>query len=171
MKRTLSAALAAQTVLLALLAASCSDAGTSATTEAPQDDPDDTIVTEAVTEDILAYLPETDMGGWQFDILGHEDHLSGNYTFHATEQNGEIINDEIFERTRRIEERYNMVYNVYAAGDQWNTVNDTLRNTIAAGEDAFDMVIFYTYALQSAIVTGGYFYNMLEVPHLNFENP
>ena len=33
------------------------------------------------------------------------------------------------------------------------------------------MVIFYTYALQSAIVTGGYFYNMLEVPHLNFENP
>ena len=171
MKRTLSAALAAQTVLLALLAASCSDAGTSATTEAPQDDPDDTIVTEAVTEDILAYLPETDMGGWQFDILGHEDHLSGNYTFHATEQNGEIINDEIFERTHRIEERYNMVYNVYAAGDQWNTVNDTLRNTIAAGEDAFDMVIFYTYALQSAIVTGGYFYNMLEVPHLNFENP
>ena len=170
MKRTLSAALAAQTVLLALLAASCGDADT-AQTDTPATDPVDTVVTEAVTEDILAYLPETDMGGWQFDILGHEDHLSGNYTFHATEQNGEIINDEIFERTRRIEERYNMVYNVYAAGDQWNTVNDTLRNTIAAGEDAFDMVIFYTYALQSAIVTGGYFYNMLEVPHLNFENP
>ncbi len=170
MKRTLSAALAAQTVLLALLAASCGDADT-AQTDTPATDPVDTVVTEAVTEDILAYLPETDMGGWQFDILGHEDHLSGNHTFHATEQTGEIINDEIFERTRRIEERYNMVYNVYAAGDQWNTVNDTLRNTVAAGEDAFDMVIFYTYALQSAIVTGGYFYNMLEVPHINFENP
>ena len=134
MKRTISAALAAQTILLALLAASCGDADT-AQTENPTTEPVDTVVTEAVTEDILAYLPETDKGGWQFDVLGHEDHLSGNYTFHATEQTGEIINDEIFERTRRIEERYNMVYNVYAAGDQWNTVNDTLRNTIAAGED------------------------------------
>ena len=170
MKRTISAALATQTILLALLAASCGDADT-AQTENPATEPVDTVVTEAVTEDILAYLPETDMGGWQFDVLGHEDHLSGNYPFHATEQTGEIINDEIFERTRRIEERYNMVYNVYAAGDQWNTVNDTLRNTVAAGEDAFDMAIFYTYALQSAIVSGGYFYNMLEVPHINFENP
>ena len=170
MKRTLSAALAVQTVLLALLAASCGDSADTQTA-APETDGATAAVTEAVTEDILAYLPETDMGGWQFDILGHEDHLSGNHTFHATEQIGEVINDEIFERTRRIEERYNMVYNVYAAGDQWNTVSDTLRNTVASGEDAFDMVIFYTYALQSSIVTGGYFYNMLEVPYLNFDNP
>ena len=168
MKRIVSASLAVQALLLALLS-SCG--GDSTQTPAETTGSADTAVTEAVTEDILAYLPETDMNGWQFDILGHEDHLSGNHTYHSTEQNGEIINDEIFERTRRIEERYNMVYNVYAAGDQWNTVNDTLRNTIAAGEDAFDMTIFYTYALQSAIVTGGYFYNMLEVPHLNFENP
>ena len=62
MKRTLSAALAAQTVLLALLAASCGDADT-AQTDTPATDPVDTVVTEAVTEDILAYLPETDMGG------------------------------------------------------------------------------------------------------------
>lgn len=169
MKRILSASLAVQTLLLALLS-SCG--GNPAQTSTETDGSTDTAaVTEAVTEDIFAYLPETDMGGWQFDILGHEDQLSGNHTFHATEQNGEIINDEIFDRTRRIEERFNMVYNVYAAGNQWNTVNDTLRNTIAAGEDAFDMTIFYTYALQSAIITGGYFYNMLEVPHINFENP
>ena len=83
MKRTLSAALAVQTVLLALLAASCGDSADTQTA-APETDGATAAVTEAVTEDILAYLPETDMGGWQFDILGHEDHLSGNHTFHAT---------------------------------------------------------------------------------------
>jgi len=170
MKRTLSAALAAQTLLLALLAASCGDTNTTQS-DLLLTEPVDTVVTEAVTEDILAYLPDTDLGGWQMDILCHEDELSGCYTFTTDEQNGEIINDEIFARTQRIEERYNMIYNVYAAGNQWETVNNTLRNTINAGEDAFDMVIFYTYALQSAIITGGYFYNMLEVPHLDFENP
>lgn len=171
MKRTLSAALAAQTLLLSLLAVSCGDTDTAKTPVTDNSPADTEAVTEAVTEDILSYLPETDLGGWQMDILCHEDELSGTHTFTAEEQNGEIINDEIFERTRRIEERFNMIYNVYAAGNQWETVNNTLKTTIAAGEDAFDMVIFYTYALQSAIITGGYFYNMLEVPHLDFDNP
>ena len=159
-------------LLLAVTAASCGDQTQTPTesdsTAAPI--PDET--TAAVTEeDILAYLPETDLGGWQMDILCHEDAYSGTWTFTADALNGEVINDEIFERTRRIEERYNMVYNVIAEGDQWNTVGEVLRTGVAAGDDIYDMVIFYNYALQSSMITGHYFYNMLEVPYLDFENP
>ncbi|MBQ7983460.1 MAG: hypothetical protein IJ302_07815, partial [Clostridia bacterium] len=166
------AALAAQMLLLALLTASCGGDSTAAQTGAADDT---AAATEAVTEetDILAYLPETDLGGWQMDILCHEDHLSGTATFTASEQNGEIINDEIFYRTQRIEDRYNMVYNVIAenAANNWYAVRDRLDTTVAAGEDIYDLVVFYTYAMQAAIITGGYFYNMNEVPYLDFENP
>lgn len=168
MKHTLSFALAAQSVLLVLLAASCSDGSQ------PSQDTENTStasVTEAVTDaDILAYLPDTDLNGWQMDILCHEDSLSGTKTFTASEINGEIINDEIYNRTKRIEERYNMVYNVIP-GDGWSAVKDILISTVAAGEDAYDMAIFYTYSMQASIVTGGLLYNMNEVPYLDFGNP
>ncbi len=172
MKRTLTALLALCSVACAAI--SCGDSNntpttpttTSAVTGAAQQ-------TEAITEetDILAYLPKTDLNGWQMDILCHEDALSGTWTFTADALTGEIINDEIYNRNKRIEQRYNMVYNVYAAGNDWNTVGDKLRTSVAAGEDFCDMVIFYDYALQAAMITGQYFHNMLNVPHLDFSNP
>ena len=166
------ASVSAALLLIAAAAVSCGE-----TTAAPAET-DNTITgntaesTAAETEaDILAYLPDTDLGGWQMDILCHEDAYSGTWTFTADALNGEVINDEIFERTRRIEERYNMVYNVIAEGNQWNTVGNVLRTSTAAGDDLYDMVIYYNYALQASMITGHYFYNMLEVPYLNFEKP
>ena len=174
MKRTLSSVLAAQSLLLVLLTASCSDS-TQTTGGSTPVDSDHTVTTEAETEaDILAYLPDTDLGGWQMDILCHDDHLSGIDTFTAESENGDVINDEIFNRTKRIEERYNMVYNVIAAenaSDPWGAVGKILSTTIPAGDDIYDLVIFYNYALQGSIITGSYFYNMNAVPYIDFDNP
>ncbi len=171
MKRLNAHALAAPLLLCALIAASCGD-GSSDPSKTTDTSPTTPAVTEAETEeDILAYLPERDMDGWQMNILCHEDHLSGTQTFTAKETNGEVINDAIFDRTRRIEDRYNMIYNVFAEGNQWETVGQKLDIAVKSGEDLYDLVIFYTYALQSSIITGSYFYNMNEVPHLDFEKP
>lgn len=170
MKRTTPVFLTASALLAVLLAASCSDGTQTADSTPVSTEP----VTEAVTEaDILAYLPTEDLGGWQMDILCHEDHLSGTDTFTAAESNGEVINDAIFDRTKRIEDRYNMVYNVIPedADSSWMAVRDRLNTSVAAGEDLYDLVIFYTYAMQSSIVADGLFYNMNEVPYLDFENP
>ncbi|MCQ2431860.1 MAG: hypothetical protein MJ175_04565 [Clostridia bacterium] len=171
MKRTISALLALMTV--ALCAASCGETAETPTAGGDVTKEENPTVTEAVTEafDPLAYLPETDMGGWQMDILCHEDALSGTWTFKADAMNGEIINDAIYNRTKRIEERFNIKYNVFAVGDQWSTVGDKLRTSVAAGDDLCDMVIYYTYALQAAMVTGHLFHNMLEIPHIDFSNP
>ena len=170
MKKQVSLMLAAAALLLT--AASCG--GEASAPKTDETSPiEKTAETEAATEefDPLAYLPETDLGGWQMDILCHEDHLSGTWTFKADEMNGEVINDAIYMRTRRIEERYNMKYNVFAVGDQWNSLHDKLRASIAAGDDLCDLVIYYTYNLQAAMVTGQYFRNMLEIPHIDFSNP
>ncbi len=170
-RKTLFSALAGS-LLLSILIASCGDGGSESKTTEKVDAQGSAAVTEAETEeDILAYLPETDMNGWQMDILCHEDAHSGTWTFTASEMNGEVINDEIFQRTQRIQERYNMVYNCFAEGDQWNTLQQKLDVAVKAGDDAYDMVIYYNYALQASMVTGSYFYNMLEVPHLDFEKP
>lgn len=172
MKRKILCSALTSTLLLCALIASCGDASSAQTETTALTDAQETPVTEAETEeDILAYLPETDMGGWQMDILCHEDALSGTWTFKADDMNGEVINDEIYNRTQRIQERYNMIYNVFAEGDQWNTVQQKLDAAVKAGDDVYDMVIYYTYALTASMVTGGYFYNMLEVPHLDFGNP
>ena len=67
--------------------------------------------TEPVETRLYADVPDNDFGGKTFDIL-----TAGNwnnewteiYDFQAEEENGEPINDAVFQRNLAIEERYNV---------------------------------------------------------------
>lgn len=118
-------------------------------------------------------LPEKDLGGWDMDIVCHEDALSGTWTFTAEELNGELINDEIYNRTVRLEDRFNFNYNVVPpeGSDVWGRMGTVLKNLVAAGDDVYDLAIYYTYQLQAQMVQGKLFYNMLKIPYIDFDKP
>ena len=98
-----------------LLMASCGKAETqNPETDAVAGESDTTAEseTEPAETEISDDLPDKDLGGWDMDIVCHEDALSGTWTFTAEELNGELINDEIYNRTARLEDRFNFNYNV-----------------------------------------------------------
>ena len=101
MKTRLSAALAA-TLLLAASLLSCAEPAdvSDIQTNAPDNTPDTVAETEAVSKRPACNLPENlDFGGAAFHTIAFswQGYL---YYFFADEENGDIMNDAIYARTR-----------------------------------------------------------------------
>ena len=159
-----------------LLMASCGTADTknpAADTIGGENDATAESETAPAETELSDDLPEKDLGGWDMDIVCHEDALSGTWTFTAEELNGELINDEIYNRTARLEDRFNFNYNVVPpeGSDVWGRMGTVLTNLVAAGDDVYDLAIYYTYQLQAQMVQGKLFYNMLKSPYIDFDKP
>jgi len=99
-------------------------------------------VTEAETSEIDARkaisddLPAKDFDGKQFRIYSSPGRET---TFYAEDQNGEVINDAIYNAIVTTEERFNVdVVNVPSGGDDVGH-NDKIRTAITAGDDAFEI--------------------------------
>ena len=118
-----------------------------------------------------------------YDDLGERDFEGGKFTILDANYNpdiwantpegiiGEPVNDALIARNSFIEEKYNVnIEYVQIAG--YNTGTQSLKNSVAAGENLYDMVI--------STVLGGNFdtlsqnnvlYNLAEVPHLSLTSP
>ena len=100
----------ALTVLLAMLiTASCG--GGETTAEAPETTgtPAAPDVTEAVTVGLSDDLGAWDFGGDTFDMLTRE-YVLIHANLNATETDGDVLNDTIYERNRRLEQRFNFTF-------------------------------------------------------------
>lgn len=130
-KRTLSLLL-----LLAMLAAvGCGDAKPSGDTTTV---PDDTTaepepVETKVTDDLPADL---DFTGRELRVLTTE-----NTTYAplcVEEENGDILNDAIYNRNEKIKERFGIT--ISEDLKMWSDARDSARKVITAGEDAYDLI-------------------------------
>ena len=66
--------------------------------------------TTAVTEPALSDdLPEMDFGGYEFQILSSQT-TSQHAITAINEQTGDVLNDAMYNRTRAVEEKYNIVF-------------------------------------------------------------
>ena len=133
-------------LLTALLAAgllSCGGASEPVSEKAPdaENEGASPAETEAVTEVDHTYddaLPELDFGGAAFIINSKsQDEASWVNTVMDTKtMNGDLINDAIFNRNRKLEERFNFVFdNPACEGDRTTYA----RKAIMAGSDEFDV--------------------------------
>lgn len=104
MKRIITALLF--TALLVSSISCASEQTTAETTVAAR-----SVETTAPEEDDYGYvdpeLPEKDYDGRAFNILYPEWSLYNNYYF-AEEDNGEVVNDALYDRARRVEEYFNI---------------------------------------------------------------
>lgn len=132
--------------------------GTSAGTDTQTAEPAETTLTDAV--------PELDFGGTSLRTIQQE---QATYYFYTDTENGEPVNDVIFQRNRHTEERFNVVIEESTV-DVYSTVSSLVRNAVTAGEDAYDLVLSQIFKSGSD-AAAGYFYDWYELPYIDLSMP
>ncbi|MBQ3176355.1 MAG: hypothetical protein IJB52_00900 [Clostridia bacterium] len=112
-------------------------------------------------------VPELDFGGTDFRSMSQDGACVQD--IYVEDMTGEALNDVIYNRNISISERFNV--NITAPDDlAWDALGRKVKATVAAGDDAYDLVLGQMAESSSAALSG-YFRNLLELPHFNFENP
>lgn len=137
-------------------------ADTAVQTEA-ETEPDPAAARKAISDD----LPDTDMDGYTYRVLGRtRDDFVEDIGFDL-EQNGDIINDAIYYRNLSVSERFNCKYDATYT----DNIDTTGINTINAGDDAFDIMIWQIVQIPK-YATNGYFRDWYDdMPYVNLEKP
>ncbi len=125
--------------------------------------------TETTRENYPDTLPALDFGGETVVIHARGDSLGEVF---SEEMTGEVVNDAVFNRNQKVEERLNVKIDVYAA-DGWQKYNDTvaaLRGSISAGDGAFDIISGWSARIP-ALSLEGLFLNLNDIQYLDFDMP
>ena len=151
--------------------ASCGGSGAgSDTTAAGGNDPAaDTTVGETDRSQIKDNLPEKNYNGADFTILYRNEWA---YEVLAEEQNGEVINDAIFERNSKVSDRFNINFNLIGLPGNYDSKDfmGAVSNSVLAGDSEYDMIMGY----QANMITPameGYFLNVYEIPYIEESSP
>lgn len=151
-------------LLAALTAVSCGSAGRaqvtddSVTTNEETTAPEDT----ALTDDV----PPLDFEGREFRTL---EQTSVMYGFAPEEQNGDIINDAVYERARKAEERFNITITPTDYEDN-TVITSIVKKTVMSGDQNYDLVFGQMYQ-SGAAAQSGIFADWQDVPYVDFSKP
>ena len=143
-------------LLASLILASCGEAAAgSADTTATAGDTT-TAAPETEAEIISNDLPDKDYGGFEFRILTTDEMNSVRWSFEidAEAQNGEVLNDAVFNRNQAVEEAYNVkITQMPTAKSSFLT---TFTASVMAGDDAYDVLVHTA----QEVMKNGYLYGL-----------
>ncbi|MCL1793766.1 MAG: ABC transporter substrate-binding protein [Oscillospiraceae bacterium] len=129
--------------------------------------------TEPERENILDGVPlDLKFAGNTFTILSRSELMFGT-EMGVEEENGDIVNDAIYQRTIAIEDRFGITIDVVKILGIWGneaSFNNTIRNSVNAGDNAYDLVAGYSVAV-APLAADGIFTNWKKVPHINGNAP
>lgn len=157
-------------ILSTLVISSCSD-------ESTNDNTNNTVTTttETEAEETTVLYPEldaVDYGGIDFNILtqprekwadwedwGHRD-------ISAEEPNGDIINDAVYNRNLKVEEKYNVKI-VEIKNENFDTA---VKNSVMSGDYMYDIVCPPSMTLPT-FAQNGYLYDLNTIPYIDLSMP
>lgn len=127
-------------LLMGLILTSCGEAEPAETDAAvSQDD----ATTEPTVEDMLASLPDKDFDGYEFTFLTISSGINSTTRFtdeiYVEEEDGDIINDSVWQRNQLVNEKYNVT--ITAMPEE--LPSDVARAAILAGDNIFDVMNLY----------------------------
>lgn len=127
--------------------------------------------TESETEpELTDGLEDKNFNGYDFRILSVYWKNDDSAHFMMYEDiTGNPVNDALNASMNYIENRFNIKYDVISGGDEFNT-QTTVRSTINAGDDIFDITIGHD-GLTFTLAKEGLFYNMMDVEQFDFTKP
>jgi len=132
------------------------------------------IAEDAAAEKILPELPDRDFGGYGFEyFIWDVSEWGGNEAqyhrdVYSEGETGEIINDEVFRRNVKIEERYNITFSQsFAVVSQYES---QVRRAVGAGAADFD-VLLYQMASMGNLAGNGYLRNVYDLQYTDFTKP
>ena len=173
-KRILSLVLAAL-LCTAALSACASDTGKTnpdVTTAAPiagENNPTDT--TAPATEDtrITPNLPAANFGGHKFTVLTRGQSSAAWYSreIYAEGITGEVINDAVYQRNKKIEEIYN--FEVVEVGSTDPATQ--AKNSIMAQNDEFDMICIRIKDHTTSLVSSGFLIDLKTIELMDLSQP
>ena len=162
-------------ILCALLLVLTACGSGSTTDKTPETTADTTTETEGETEPdpnaarraISDDLPDTDMDGYTYRVLSRQRDDFINDIGLDLEQNGDVVNDAIYNRNLTVSERFNCKYEATFT----DNIDSTGINTITAGDDAFD-IMFCQIVQIPKYATTGYFRDWYDdMPYVNLDKP
>ena len=118
-------------------------------------------------------LPKLDFGNEKVTILV-EDY--GGYVgteFYVDEANGDIVNDAVYDRNRKVEDLLNVKLDWFAITHTWDTRDEfqnKFRSSVLAADGAYDIAAGIGYFMPS-FVSEGTLADMSSLPYLNIEQP
>ncbi|MBQ8578672.1 MAG: extracellular solute-binding protein [Clostridia bacterium] len=156
-------------LLITAAAVSCGDGDAAQTTDTTgAETGTGTAVETEKAFDPFAELPEKDYEGYEFNMLIRPLERWTN-DMYVEEANGDPVDDAVFERNSRIEEKYNIDI-VCTPSSNSNHETDGV-TAILAGDDAYDLIVAhgraaFNYANQSLLLDWN-----TELPYVNLDNP
>jgi hypothetical protein len=168
MKRILAILLV---LLLMIPAAACANngSGTPADTSSadsvtvPAEDTSDSL---DARKNVSDNLPESDFGGADFLILFQDTY---EYDAGIEELTGEVLDDAVYNRNARIDERFNINIKVENGGNS-SAMSAKINKTVKAGDDAYDLCM--AHIIQTGTdITNGLFYNWMDIGDVDTAKP
>jgi hypothetical protein len=157
-------------LLLTFSAISC---GNSADTPAGNESDTQDIITtaeETTQPELTDGLPNTDFGGYEFRIASCNFYNKELATYLAYDElTGNPVNDELYNSKLYIENRFNVEISWIACGDTTAVMN-AVKNSVTAGDDAFDITIGHD-TNTGTLAQNGFLYDMRKVEQFDFEQP
>ena len=151
----------------ALLGTSCGG-GTTTTAETTGGETDAQTAAETLSplDQTVAALPEKDYGGYEFTIMDRStDHIPWEtYDVYAESENGDAINDAVYQRNRVLEE----LYNIKIVESPIQNPADNMQKLIIAGDDSIDVFMDGLNAL-TKLTTGNMLYDYNEIPEIQLD--
>ncbi len=165
MKRIVSVLLAAL-----ILLCSCSQAGTGGETDrtdAGTQTPDTPVPEEEASPEteLAANLPEADYEGYVFTFLTQTNY-NDNFRLNM-ELNGEALNDAACQRNDAVADAFNVDFDVRETDD----VASTLKNAVAAGDNAYGMVLPHATSGVAVMAAQGSLSNINDLPYTDYSMP
>ena len=132
------------------------------------DKTDDGLSAQETTNNLDIYndnLQEQDFGGAQFRIAARDEPWL-YVIYDSQEENGDLINDAVYKRNRKIEERFNIVI----TQDTLEDVSGPLKKNVKSGVDAYEL---YLPVDREALNFGadGTVYKISDLPNVDLTKP
>jgi len=114
-------------------------------------------------------LGEYNFGGYKYTML------TRNTTWYrglydVAEETGDVLDDAIYRRNRRVEERFNFTFHEIP-GNEYESSRNMAKKSIQAGDNSFDLI---TLALSENLITfvpQGLVHPIHALPHINLDKP
>ena len=117
-------------------------------------------------------LPDKDFGGETLTILAYYAGKTPDVPLFAPEEaSGDVVDDAIYERNVRIEDRFNCVIEEFDPGlADWSEHTNFIKTSVMAGEDEYD--ITYNHIIGGPNISlDGVFMNLYDLEYLDFTKP
>jgi len=158
--------------ILLLLALLTSCGGTANETTQTETAPAAETETETTDPAATLDLPDTDWEGRQYRILGYRNPTTANFCnfeIDTAELTGEVVNDAIYTRNSKLEEKYNteIVEIIEENGDISNSTLSRVRQDVQSGDDLYELM-FATLTSVGSMAQEGLLYDLYTVDNIDF---